>query len=92
MAAAVKTADDGTVEDARIAIGAAASRPLVAADAVKSLIGRRLSEETIDEAASLASRMAKPLDNTDFDMSWRKRVTAEYVKNALARAMGRGVA
>ena len=88
VAAAVKMADDGHVEDARIVIGSAASRPLVAADAAKFLIGRPLSREAIDEAAALAFRIAKPLDNTDFDMSWRKKVTMEFVKYALRELRG----
>ena len=92
VASAVKIAEDGTVEDARIVIGAAASQPLIASDAARLLIGRPLSQETIDAASSLASRIAKPLDNTDFDMSWRKRVTVEYVKNALRGLLGEGVA
>ena len=35
--------------------------------------GRPFNPELIAEAASLAARLAKPLDNTDFDMSWRKK-------------------
>ena len=88
VAAAVKTTPDGVVEDARIVIGAVASRPLVAAEAAKFLIGKPLSHEAIDEAAVLAFRIAKPLDNTDFDMSWRKKVTTEFVKYALRELRG----
>jgi 4-hydroxybenzoyl-CoA reductase subunit beta len=88
VGAAVKAAGDGTVEAARIVIGSAASRPLVAADAANALIGRRLSQEAIDEAADLAFKVAKPLDNTDFDMSWRKKVTAELTKQALRELRG----
>ena len=36
----------------------------------------------------LAARIAKPLDNTDFDMTWRKRVTAEFVTYALRELRG----
>jgi hypothetical protein len=47
-----------------------------------------LNQETIAEAAALAARIAKPLDNTDFDMTWRKRVTAEFVTSALRELRG----
>jgi hypothetical protein len=47
-----------------------------------------LNSETIAEAAALAARIAKPLDNTDFDMTWRKRVTAEFVTYALRELRG----
>jgi len=76
------------VEDARIVLGSAACRPLAAGDAAKSLLGRPLNQQAIEEAATLAARIAKPLDNTDFDMTWRKRVTAEFVTYALRELRG----
>jgi 4-hydroxybenzoyl-CoA reductase subunit beta len=88
VAAAVRLSNQGIVEDARIVIGAASSRPLLAINAARSLLGRSLNLETIAEAAILAARVAKPLDNTDFDMTWRKRVTAEFVTYALRELRG----
>ena len=88
VAAAARFSSHGVVEDARIVVGSAASRPLVAGEAAKSLLGRLLNPETIAEAAALAARIAKPLDNTDFDMTWRKRVTAEFVTYALRELRG----
>jgi 4-hydroxybenzoyl-CoA reductase subunit beta len=88
VAAAARLSGDNAVEEARIVVGAAACRPLLAADAAKSLLGRPLNEEAIAEASVLAARIAKPLDNTDFDMTWRKRVTAEFVTYALRELRG----
>jgi 4-hydroxybenzoyl-CoA reductase subunit beta len=88
VAAAVRFATGGVIENARIVVGSAASRPLVAGEAAKFLRGRALTAETIAEGAVLAARIAKPLDNTDFDMSWRKRVTAEFVTYALRELRG----
>ena len=88
VAAAVRIAHAGIVEAARIVIGSAASRPLVATEAGKFLAGRPLSDESIFETARLAARIAKPLDNTDFDMSWRKKVAAEFVTYALRELRG----
>ena len=45
-------------------------------------------QTTIAEAAVLAARIAKPLDNTDFDMSWRKKVAGEFVALALRELRG----
>lgn len=87
VAAAVRITDSG-VEEARIVIGSAASRPLVAVDAAKSLVGRGLDADSIAEAAAQAARIAKPLDNTDFDMSWRKKVAGEFVTFALQELRG----
>ena len=52
------------------------------------LVGRALNADSIAEAAVLAARIAKPLDNTDFDMSWRKKVTGEFVTCALRELRG----
>ena len=88
VAAAAKIARNGIVENARIVLGSVACLPLLAAEASKSLVGRLLNQESIAEAATLAARIAKPLDNTDFDMTWRKRVTAEFVTYALRELGG----
>ena len=88
VAAAARFTKNGAIEEARIVIGSAASRPLIASEAGKFLVGRSLTSETIAEAAALAARIAKPLDNTDFDMSWRKKVTAEFVACALRELRG----
>jgi len=88
VAAATRISGNDVVEEARIVIGSAACRPLVAVDAAKSLVGRALNADAIAEAAVLAARIAKPLDNTDFDMSWRKKVTGEFVTLALRELRG----
>lgn len=88
VAAAALVANKGIVEDARIVVGSVACLPLVATEASKFLVGRPLNSESIAEAATLAARIAKPLDNTDFDMTWRKRVTAEFVTYALRELRG----
>jgi CO/xanthine dehydrogenase FAD-binding subunit len=76
------------VETARIALGAVASRPLVAAAAAAAITGRRLTDEVIAEAAEQAAKPAKPMDNTDFDLTWRKRVMRDVVTYALRELRG----
>jgi 4-hydroxybenzoyl-CoA reductase subunit beta len=88
VAAAARISKGGVVEDARIVVGSVASRPLVATDAAKSLLGKPLDAQAIEQAAALAARLAKPLDNTDFDMSWRKKVTNAFVTYALRELRG----
>ena len=88
VAAAARLSKENVVEDARIVVGSTACRPLSTTDAAKSLLGRPLNQQAIEEAAALAARIAKPLDNTDFDMTWRKRVTAEFVTYALRELRG----
>lgn len=88
VAAAARLSSKGIVEDARIVVGSVACLPLVAVEASNFLKGQPLNQDSIAQAAALAARVAKPLDNTDFDMTWRKRVTAEFVTYALRELRG----
>ena len=88
VAAAVKLGSDGAVEHARIVLGAVASRPIAAFEAASALVGRPLDDEAIAQAAELAAQPARPMDNTDFTLVWRKRVTRAYVTSALRELRG----
>jgi 4-hydroxybenzoyl-CoA reductase subunit beta len=88
VAVAVKQAQDGTVEEARVALGAVASRPFLVDKAGGFLKGRKLTDEVIGEAASLVASRAKPMDNTDLDLYWRKDVAAAFAGYALREARG----
>jgi CO/xanthine dehydrogenase FAD-binding subunit len=88
VAAAARIAGDGTVEEARIVLGAVASRPMKAPDAAATLVGRRLTDAAIAEAAEQAAKPARPMDNTDFTLLWRKRMTREFVSYALRELRG----
>jgi len=88
VAAAAKFAGDGTVEDLRIVLGAVASRPQPADKAAEGLIGKKLTDAAIVEAGVTASKLAKPMDNTDFTLHWRKKVAAEFVGYALRELRG----
>ena len=88
VAAAARIAHDGTVEDARLVLGAVASRPVAAPDAAAALIGDTLSDARIERAAELAAYPARPMDNTDFALVWRKRVTRNFVGYALRELRG----
>jgi CO/xanthine dehydrogenase FAD-binding subunit len=60
------------------------SRPHEASDAAAFLAGKRLGdEEVVREAARLAAQAAKPLQNTDFALGWRKAMSREYAARAL---------
>ena len=90
VAAAAKISRDGTVEEARIVLGAVASRPVAAPEAGRSLIGHALTDEAIARAADLAAHPARPMDNTDFALVWRKRVVRDFVTYALRELRGDG--
>jgi 4-hydroxybenzoyl-CoA reductase subunit beta len=75
--------DGRTVTDARLVLGGVASWPQEIPEAAAALRGTDLSDDAIATAAAAAYRPAKPMDNTDFDLSWRKQMTRVYVKGVL---------
>ncbi len=87
VAAAIRFGRAAVVEDARIVLGAVASRPLLLAES-NALIGRVLSDDVIEEFAEHASKHAKPLDNTDFQMTWRKAVAKTFLAGVLRELRG----
>jgi 4-hydroxybenzoyl-CoA reductase subunit beta len=89
VAAALQLASDGLCQAARIVLGAVASQPVVVDEAVSDLlVGRRITPELIEEVAGLAYRPAKPMDNTDMALSFRKKMARVYIAGALAEAAG----
>jgi 4-hydroxybenzoyl-CoA reductase subunit beta len=74
--------------ETRIALGAVSSRPFLVDKANEFLKGKPLTDEVIEEAARLVGSRAKPLDNTDLDLYWRKEVTAEFTRYALRELRG----
>ena len=77
------------VADARIVLGGVASYPQEIPEAKAALAGRPLSDESIAAAAEAAYRPSKPMDNTDFDLSWRKQMTRVYVTRAIEELRAR---
>jgi 4-hydroxybenzoyl-CoA reductase subunit beta len=87
VAAAVKMNGD-VVQEARIALGAVASRPFLVDKAGATLVGKKLTDEAIEEAAATVASRAKPMDNTDMDLYWRKEVAASFAGYALKELRG----
>ncbi len=79
--------EGAVVEEARIVLGAIASRPIVLAEA-RLLVGRPLTDEAIREVAEAATAFARPMDNTDFELGWRKKMVRSYVRGALEELRG----
>ncbi len=82
VAAAIRFDASGGVADARVVLGAVASAPILVPES-RTLAGRRLSDEAIEAFAEAAAAHARPLDNTDLALGWRKKVARRYVAGAL---------
>ena len=83
VAAAIQRDAGGIVTDARIVLGAVHTHPVEATDAQEFLKGKRLDAETIEMAAGIAYKPARPLDNADLSYAWRKRMARIEVGRAL---------
>src|SRR6185295_6975863 len=71
------------VKNARVVLGGIAPSPMEVKEASEALIGQLLDEDHIQAAAEAAYVKARPLDNTDFVMNWRKQMTRPYTLRAL---------
>jgi 4-hydroxybenzoyl-CoA reductase subunit beta len=78
LAAAVRM-DAGIVREARLAMTAVGSRPVLVDAAAKALIGSRL-----EAAAAAAHKIARPMDNTSGTIAQRKKTVPVFATRALA--------
>ena len=84
VAVTLKQAPDGTVEHARIVLGGVGSHPMEMPQAEQLLLGNKITPPLLEEIAQAVFQPARPLDNTDYHLFYRKRMTAVFVKRALA--------
>jgi 4-hydroxybenzoyl-CoA reductase subunit beta len=92
VAAAIRFASDvpvrgpvpggAVVSEARVVFGALASYPVLLPESAM-LAGAPLTDDSIRAFAEAASQHARPMDNTDFELGWRKKVAKSYVVGAL---------
>ena len=75
--------DGRAVTDARVAITALASRPILVDAARAALVGTRLEDEAIAAAADAVHKTARPMDNTSGTISQRKRASRVLTERAL---------
>jgi 4-hydroxybenzoyl-CoA reductase subunit beta len=89
VAAALEMTADGTVTQAKLILGGVAPAPIEVKEAAEILIGHPLDQERIEAAAEAGYLKARPLDNTDFLMNWRKQMARPYVVRALEELRAR---
>ena len=81
--------EDGIVRWAQIVLSGVGSHPVEAKAADVFLAGKELTPEVTAEAAEVAARPAKPLDNADLAHFWRKRMVRVVVEQAIEKAAAR---
>jgi carbon-monoxide dehydrogenase medium subunit len=87
--AAVLVMDGETCREAAIALGAVAPVPIVAAAAGEALVGKKLTEESLDEAADLASEASSPIDDIRATREYRLELVRVLTRRVLRRAVER---
>jgi CO/xanthine dehydrogenase FAD-binding subunit len=83
VAARVVSEADGTVVDARIALGAAGPHPLRARQAEAALVGKPLDTSSIAAAAAAAQAECDPPSDALATDWYRRRMVGVYVRRAL---------
>jgi len=86
VAAAAKVTD-GLVEDVRLVLGAVGSSPVDQSALARLLTGQPPSIDAIKAVAAEAYKGARPLDNTDLNYAWRKKMARVYVERGLTRVL-----
>jgi hypothetical protein len=61
---------------------------LLSTEATEFLIGKKLSDEVIEETGRIMARLAKPRGNTDLTPIWRKKMVPSFVHHALRELRG----
>jgi len=85
--AAAARLEDGLVQDVRLVLGAVGSSPVDQSALAQQLIGQKPLLEAIKAVAAEAYKGARPLDNTDLNYAWRKKMARVYVERALSRVL-----
>ena len=83
LAAALRL-EGGVVQEARVAMTAVGSRPMLVEDAARALTGTRLEDDAIAAAAAAAHKLARPMDNTSGTIAQRKKTVPVLATRALA--------
>ena len=83
VAAVVATDASGACTHARIALGGAGPVPLRAHDAERALMGRRVDDAAIREAAALAAAATDPIADLRGSAEYKRAMAAVWTERAL---------
>ncbi|MEJ7624109.1 MAG: xanthine dehydrogenase family protein subunit M [Pyrinomonadaceae bacterium] len=82
VAAAVEVAGNGSINQARIALGGVAHKPWRAFEAESYLAGKQPTTESFKKAAEIATREARPHRDNTFKVTLAQRVIVRALDNA----------
>lgn len=89
VAAAITLGADGTITDARLALGAVAPVPMRATAAEALLPGHTLTDELLREVGATAAQEAEPIDDLRASAEYRHHLVDVLTQRALRGALAR---
>lgn len=87
VAASLRIGDSGLIEDAEIALGGVDSRPILATEAARSLIGTAGVGASLDEAARTAAARCDPADDARGSAEYKRKMVAVWVRRTVAACL-----
>lgn len=85
--AAIVTMEENICTDAKIALGAVAVNAIRAKEAENILIGKELTEETLEKAAIAAMEACQPISDVRASAEYRKDMVRVFTKRAVKKAL-----
>ena len=79
--------DGETVADARIALGAVATTPILAPDAGAYLIGKKLTDEVLESCGVIAMNSCRPISDVRASAEYRRDMVRVFTKRAIRKAI-----
>lgn len=85
--AAIITVEEGVCTDAKIGLGAVAVTPIRAPKAEEILVGKKLTDEVIEEAAQAAMESCKPISDIRASKEYRSAMVKVFTKRAILKCL-----
>lgn len=79
-------AEDGTVNKARVALGAVAPTPIRATAVEEFLVGKKLTDDVVEQAARMAADSIKPISDQRASAEYRKEMVYVNMKHMIREA------
>jgi 4-hydroxybenzoyl-CoA reductase subunit beta len=91
VAAVVFVNDKGTIDAARVVVGAAGPAPSIAHEAIALLLGQDARKVDLDKVGQAAARGAIMVDNLVLPASYRKKMIAVFARRAVEGAIEQAI-
>lgn len=85
--AVVIAVENGICTDARIAVGAVAATPIRTPKSEAFLVGKKLADEVIEEAAQLTMESCSPISDIRASKEYRSAMVKVFTKRAIKKAL-----